>query len=302
MKKYLILFFLCACAFGCAGCAGKAGDSTAQDADTAESAESTVVTTTVTETETTVTTTTMADYLAAKDMKLEIKTDTVRPSKCSAELTNNGDAEHLYTMAYRLYTVGDDDTEQLCSELPSYEGGASSDEKRIAPGGTAELEFDWGKRFGDLSSGTYILELLLERVSADPNDEASPQVWSVARSEFEVDTTGYLPQFIINPDDINPKGIVITVKNAKDVARWYAMTYHLYDESCTPRRELIGDLDRDAQIHGNNYMPPGGELTLVYDWSDTYGSLVDGEYVLEIPLLAEGEKDGKIYRIKFEIS
>ena len=150
--------------------------------------------------------------------------------------------------------------------------------------------------------GTYILEALLGSTTEDPDDPESPQRKLVARAEFEMDSAGFVPQFIIDPEDINPQGIVLHIKNANDVPRYYAMTYHLYDESRTPRVELLGEIDKDAQLHGNNYMPAGGELVLVYDWSNSYGSLIEGEYVLEIPLLAEGEKEGKIYRIPFEIT
>lgn len=300
MKKYLLMFLLCACAWGCAACAGKQQADSEPAAESEETAETTAVTTTTTAETTTVTTTTTVDYLAASDMKLEVKTDTVRPAKCTAELKNTGSEAQHYTLDFRIYEK-DGEKERLCKELEDYEPAAAQD-RWLAPDETAELNYEWSARYGDLQDGTYILEALLGSTTEDPDDPESPQRKLVARAEFEMDSAGFVPQFIIDPEDINPQGIVLHIKNANDVPRYYAMTYHLYDESRTPRVELLGEIDKDAQLHGNNYMPAGGELVLVYDWSNSYGSLIEGEYVLEIPLLAEGEKEGKIYRIPFEIT
>lgn len=300
MKKYLLMFLLCACAWGCAACAGKQQADSEPVSESEETAETTAVTTTTTAETTTVTTTTTVDYLAASDMKLEVKTDTVRPAKCMAELKNTGSEAQHYTLDFRIYEK-DGEKERLCKELEDYEPAAAQD-RWLAPDETAELNYEWSARYGDLQDGTYILEALLGSTAEDPDDPESPQRKLVARAEFEMDSAGFVPQFIIDPEDINPQGIVLHIKNANDVPRYYAMTYHLYDESRTPRVELLGEIDKDAQLHGNNYMPAGGELVLVYDWSNSYGSLIEGEYVLEIPLLAEGEKEGKIYRIPFEIT
>ena len=300
MKKYLLMFLLCACAWGCAACAGKQQADSEPVSESEETAETTAVTTTTTAETTTVTTTTTVDYLASSDMKLEVKTDTVRPAKCTAELKNTGSEAQHYTLDFRIYEK-DGEKERLCKELEDYEPAAAQD-RWLAPDETAELNYEWSARYGDLQDGTYILEALLGSTAEDPDDPESPQRKLVARAEFEMDSAGFVPQFIIDPEDINPQGIVLHIKNANDVPRYYAMTYHLYDESRTPRVELLGEIDKEAQLHGNNYMPAGGELVLVYDWSNSYGSLIEGEYVLEIPLLAEGEKEGKIYRIPFEIT
>ena len=300
MKKYLLMFLLCACAWGCAACAGKQQADSEPVSESEETAETTAVTTTTTAETTTVTTTTTVDYLAASDMKLEVKTDTVRPAKCTAELKNTGSEAQHYTLDFRIYEK-DGEKERLCKELEDYEPAAAQD-RWLAPDETAELNYEWSTRYGDLQDGTYILEALLGSTAEDPDDPESPQRKLVARAEFEMDSAGFVPQFTIDPEDINPQGIVLHIKNANDVPRYYAMTYHLYDESRTPRVELLGEIDKEAQLHGNNYMPAGGELVLVYDWSNSYGSLIEGEYVLEIPLLAEGEKEGKIYRIPFEIT
>ena len=300
MKKYLLMFLLCACAWGCAACAGKQQADSEPISELEETAETTAVTTTTTAETTTVTTTTTVDYLTAPDLKLEVKTDTVRPAKCTAELKNTGSEAQHYTLDFRIYEK-DGEKERLCKELEDYEPAAAQD-RWIAPDETAELNYEWSARYGDLQDGTYILEALLGSTAEDPDDPESPQRKLVARAEFEMDSAGFVPQFIIDPEDINPQGIVLHIKNANDVPRYYAMTYHLYDESRTPRVELLGEIDKEAQLHGNNYMPAGGELVLVYDWSNSYGSLIEGEYVLEIPLLAEGEKEGKIYRIPFEIT
>ena len=299
MKQYLLLLLLIVCALGCAGCAGHAETDPEPDSAAEETAETSPVTTTAARPTTTVTTTTTADYQLAPDLKLQVKTDTVRPSKCTASLYNKGSEAQHYTLDYRIYEK-DGSNIKLCKELEDYEPPVTQD-RWIAPEEIAELSYDWSKRYGDLQDGTYILEAFLGVVRTDTDDETSAQLRLVARTEFEMDSSGFVPQFIVAEDDINPEGIVLTIKNSNDAARWYAMTYHLYDESRTPRVQLLEEIDKEAQLHGNNYVPAGGELLLVYDWSKTYGSLVEGKYVLEIQLLADGEKEGKTYRIPFEI-
>ncbi len=299
MKKYLFMFLLCACAWGCAGCAGNSAESEQEPAETADTA---AVTTTVTTTAaTTVTTTTTADYLAASGVKLEVKTDTVRPSKCTAELTNNGDAERAYTADYRIYQV-DGENEKLCGELPDYEAPEKTDTRYIAAGETKEIELDWGKRYGDLQDGRYVLELMLEKVHADEEDPDSPMLRLVTRAEFEMDSEGFVPQFYIDPEDINPEGIVLHIKNSPDAARKYGMVYRIYDESRDPRVELLREIDQEARLYNDYYIEPGAEMVRVYDWSTLYGPLIEGEYILEIELLVEGETDPKTYRIPFEIT
>lgn len=300
MKKNLFMFLLCVCAWGCVGCAGNSADSAESDLESAESTEATAVTTTTPEATTTVTTTTTADYLMASGVKLEVKTDTLRPSKCTVALTNEDSEQRAYTMNYRIYEVSDD-AEKLCYERADYQAKPQEDAKYLAPNETVELQLDWSDRYSDLPNGTYIMELMLERVASDPKNPAAKMLRSVVRSEFEMDASGYMPTLTINPEDVTPEGVILRVKNSTDVGRWYAMTYHLYDESRTPRVEMVQEIDYAAQLQGNNYMPPGGTLELAYDWSDSYGSLLEGEYVLEISLLAENEKKGKIYRVKFEI-
>ena len=297
MKKILFLLLLGICVWCCAGCAGKPEETS--DSET-ETAETTVTTTATTEAETTtVTTTTTVDYRVDTEMKLEVKTDTVRPSKCTAELTG-GETQRSYTMNYRLYEVKDD-SEKLCREQSDYEAPEQWDTQWIGPGETKELRFDWSKRFGDLQDGTYILELLLENTPADPEDPDSPQLRLVARAEFQMDSAEFVPQLIIEPDDIHPDGVVLTVKNSPDVGRSYSMVYHLYDESREPRVELLREIDQTARLYNNYHMDPGGELVLVYDWSRSYGPLLEGTYVIEIDLLADNESEGKVYRAEFEI-
>ncbi len=299
MKKYLFMFLLCACAWGCAGCASSSGESEQEPAETAETEA--VTTTVTTEATTTVTTTTTADYLAASDVKLEVRIDTVRPSKCTAVLKNTGETVHAYTPEFRIYQVSGE-TEKLCREQPDYEAAENPDSRNLAPDEEKELDLDWAKRYGDLQDGTYILEMQLEKVHADPEDPESPMLRLVARAEFQMDSAGFVPQFTIAPEDIHPEGIVLHIKNSPDAARSYGMVYHIYDESRDPHVELIREIDQQARLYNDYYIEPGAEMVRVYDWSSTFGSLVEGEYTLEIDLLTEGESEGKTYRIPFEIT
>ena len=156
--------------------------------------------------------------------------------------------------------------------------------------------------FEILSLFYYILEAVLGSVAADPDDPESPQLRLVTRAEFEMDSAEFVPQLTIDPEDINPQGVVLTIKNAPDVGRNYSMIYRLYDESRDPRVLLLRKFDTETQMHGEHYMPPSGKLVLVFDWSNDYGSLIEGEYVLEVDLLADNEREGKVYRVKFEIT
>ena len=152
MKKYLLMFLLCACAWGCAACAGKQQADSEPVSESEETAETTAVTTTTTAETTTVTTTTTVDYLAASDMKLEVKTDTVRPAKCTAELKNTGSEAQHYTLDFRIYEK-DGEKERLCKELEDYEPAAAQD-RWLAPDETAELNYEWSARYGDLQDGS----------------------------------------------------------------------------------------------------------------------------------------------------
>ena len=67
-------------------------------------------------------------------------------------------------------------------------------------------------------------------------------------------------------------------------------------------RALQAEKEAFNRLYNDYYIEPGAEMVRVYDWSSTFGSLVEGEYTLEIDLLTEGESEGKTYRIPFEIT
>ncbi len=293
MKKYLFMLLLCLGAFLLGGC--KDTPESSMESET-EPETTTVATTTTTVTTTTVTTTTTVDYRIAEELELEVGLWTVRTSKCTATLTNHDVQNRRYTLDYRII---DEKTGKPCKELPDYE--PKDEEIRwLAPEESKDLEYDWSERYGELEDGNYILEAKLDSVLSDPEDADSDWLPLVARSEFGVNSQGFVPHLSIDPETIRPEGVVLTVQNSPDAGRTYTV-FRLYDESREPRVELLKRYDYAAQRAGNNHVDAGGTLTLNYDWAEEYGSLVAGTYVLEIDMIADNEKEGKVYRIEFEV-
>lgn len=304
MKAYMIPVFLCIGACFLMGCGeSSVPDDTAQTETTAAAVTTASTTVTTTTESTTVTTTTKPDYLLAEDIVPEIDPATLRTTKCKVKLTNQGENNQPYTKNYRILDHETGQELRLISEDDKPKSSAA--EGVIGPGGWTEINVDWEKRYGSLQDGLYLLEIELEQAT-DPdgteNSDAEPVMRrKVVRTDLEIDSAGFEPRLSIDPATVTPQGCTLTVKNSPDTGRSYSMVYRIYDESSAPRRELLRELDEEARIAGNYHMDPGGSLTLVYNWRESYGSLLDGSYVLEIDLLPEDGTPAKAYSASFVI-
>ena len=124
----------------------------------------------------------------------------------------------------------------------------------------------------------------------------------VAQAEFEINSDGFVPRLVISPESVKPEGCVLTIKNSPDAPRDYGMVYRLYDETNGQHTQLFRQLDMDAKIDKNYHMEPGQSITLTYKWVDFYGSLLEGDYAIEVDLLTEGEETAVPYRATFTIT
>ena len=242
-------------------------------------------------------------YQIADNMDMFVERQSVRASRCTAKLTNHNDGQKPYTFAYRVI---EEETGQECRILSNYD--PEEDEKDAAeihwinPGEKRALQYDWGKRYGDLADGTYILEVTLDHTTVYPEDGgAAAVVPVVVRAKFTVEASDFVPRISIAPEDVKPTGVVLTIQNAKDAGRSYAFAYRLYDEGVKPRKELLKVFDKETRLSKNNYVKAGETLQLELDWTDLYGYLLEGQYSIEIEMLADGEKEGKTYHADFEI-
>lgn len=228
-------------------------------------------------------------YQEAKDLTLNVKTETVRPYQCSADLTNNGEMQQKYTFDYRVLYGG---TEKECDELPEYKPDAP-EERTIEPAETRTLKYDWNKRYGQLPDGDYTLEILLE--AAENEDGTETQL--VCRAPFAVISEGYVPK--LHFETVSAKGVTLIVENAADAGRSYCFVYRVYDSE---HNEVMRVFDKKAQLNGISYVKAGETMTLQFDWSNDYGHLPKGDYTLELELIADGEKEGKSYSVPFTIN
>ncbi len=250
---------------------------------TAGTKATTAVTTTVT------TTAPLPKQRIEKDMRFRADTDSVRPWGCTVVLENSSDEKREYTRKCRIL---DAETGRECQIR---EGYADETAKRfgIQPEETAELNLNWGEHYGDLESGKYLLQLILE--------ESEDEEPLVCQTEIEVTAEGYVPVLSIAPEDVKNTGVTLTINNQTDVGRSYVYVYRLYDETDGQHRELLRMFDQAAQLNANNYAAPGEILELTFKWGETYGALPDGHYRLEIEMLADGEEIGKTYHADFDI-
>lgn len=306
MKRDLLAVLLCAAACVLIGC----GQNTAESSDTpetteaaTETTEATTTTVTTTTVETTVTTTTAKpEYLLAENIALAVDAGSVRAAGCTYTLTNNGENNQSYTKKYRLL---DPETEKELTLQPDAEEQSDQAAGVIAPGGSAELTAQWEKRYGTLTDGVYLLEAELEQVkeeSADESSDAEPRVLpKVVRAEFEINSEGFVPRVYIDPETVTPEHCVVTVKNSPDVGRSYTMIYRLYDETGASRVELLREIDTEARLHNISHIEPGETLELKFNWRESYGSLLEGHYAIEIDLLPDGGGDASSYRAEFVI-
>lgn len=306
MKKLLLLLLLGIGAAGIMSCQDQTGESSAE-AETTTTATTTtapvVMTTAAPETGEPAVTTTTAAYLTAEQIELVVDQQSVRATLCTAKMTNYNEVQKPYTFGYRVLAA---DTGEQCRILSTYD--SEEDDKDAAdlhwidPNEKRTLNYDWADRYGELEDGRYILEVSIGTETVYPEDGGEAvQLPVVARAEFEVESAGFVPHIYIAPENVQNTGVVLTIENSVDAGRSYAFVYRLYDETTEPRKMLLRAFDADAQWTKNYYVKAGETMMLELNWRDKYGFLPDGKYVVEIELLADGEKEGKTYHASFEL-
>lgn len=316
MNKYLMLLPAVGCLLGFAACSNAAEQSDAETTAPAATTASTVTTvTTMTET-TTVTTTTTVDYQIAENASLEADIASARPTSCTFTLSNQGEENLTYTHGFRIYRM---DTGQLLNENSHAETEPDLKARSLAPGESTEIEADWTDLYGVLEDGSYLFELELSREELDDDTQDSDSSASDSDAEhaettepfvirnvvcalFEINSEGFAPRLSIAPETVKPDGCVLTIQNAPDAVRDYGLVYRLYDETDGKHEQLFRQLDMDAKLDKNYHMEPGQMLTLKFNWNDIYGSLLEGDYVIEVDILTEGEEEAIPYRVPFTIS
>ena len=287
MKALLCTLML---GLGILGLCSCAEQSEPESAAETTAAVTTVTTKAVTTSAAAVTTTEpLPESRIEKDMQLRADADSVVPWGCTVELENRSDEKREYTRKCRILNA------ETGRECQIREGYADETAKRfgIQPEETAELNLNWAEHYGDLASGKYLLQLILEE-----SEDEDPLV---CQTEIEVTAEGYVPVLSIAPEDVKNTGVTLTIDNQTDVGRSYVYVYRLYDETGGQHRELLRMFDQEAQLNANNYAAPGETLKLTFKWSDTYGDLPDGSYRIEIEMLADGEEVGKTYHADFKI-
>lgn len=336
MKRLFILLPAVLCIAALAACSNETAEESAAETTTTAATETTAATTETTTTETTtVTTTTTPDYQVVKDMLLEADPLTARPTSCTFTLTNNTEERQPYTTGYRIYNA---ESGQLLGRRTGEED-ADVKTKALGVGESATINADWTELYGTLEDGTYIFELELSREEiveeeaeeeseadskedsksdskeeskTDSKDDSEaeeaeeapkePQfIRMVVCAEFEINSDGFVPRLTIAPESVKPEGCVMTVKNSPDATRDYGMVYRLYDETGGQHTQLFRQLDMDAKLDKNYHMEPGESIVLTFKWSDIYGSLLEGDYAIEIDLLTEGDSQAVPYRASFTI-
>ena len=305
MKRVLLTALLGVGACCLAGCGQNAAESS-EVQETTAAVTTTAVTTTATTTAaaTTVTTTTQAQYLLAENIELNIDAGSVRATSCTFTVTNQGEDNQPYSKCWRLLDPGTEKELKLLADAEELSDKAAG---VLAPEGSAEIQADWEKRYGALPDGTYLLELVLEQIAEEQNAESSDAekeqriIPKIARAELVIDSEGFVPRVSIDPATVRPEGCVLTIRNSPDIGRTYTLVYRLYDESGTKPVELLKELDLESKLAKNYYMEPGGTLQITYNWSDSYGSLLEGSYAVEIDLLPDDGTPATSYLAPFVI-
>ena len=249
--------------------------------------------TTVTTTETTAVTTTttaappLADFTEAEGLKLEAVADSVRDNGGKFELTNESGGVRSYRSDYRLIEAETGREVRVISSAADgeEENGKKQDKAlNIAANETKEIEADWSARYGMLSGGDYIYELLISM------DQGSGER-VVCRAPFTVVESVFTPTLSIDPSTVTPEKLTLVIRNSDDCGRSYALAYRMiaFDEN---GREtiLFRVTDMQARVQKNYHVDPGGTLELVLDWREKFGPMVEGKYAIEIELLADGAR------------
>ncbi|MCQ2416467.1 MAG: hypothetical protein MJ071_01490 [Oscillospiraceae bacterium] len=290
MNKYLLLLPTALCLIAAVSC----GTGESQESETAEvttTAEETTVTTEVTTEETTTTTTvTTVDYEIVKSVELTADAESVRPTSGKFALSNQTDAPLSYTNQFRIYNA---ETSSLLA--PREEAENDPKTKTLGVGEETGIDADWTDQYGALEDGDYILELVLSQ------PEEAAQLLQVVQAKFTLDSDGFIPHLSIDPASVKPTGCVLTVTNATDVARSYGLVYRVYDETNGKRELLARQLDMDKKISKDYYMEPGASIQIICNWDETLGPLLEGDYAVEIDLLADNEKKAVPYRAAFSV-
>ena len=293
MKHKLIAALACAVMLCLTACSGSKNSSEAPAIETTTATTETTAATTAA-VSSAVTTTTYAvipltDYTEADGLKLELVKKTLRDSKCTFKLTNTGKTVQSYDTEYRL-------VDAATGAQVHVRNGADEvrrKKRNIAPGESKEIKADWSNRYGRLESGEYYYELLLSM-----NEQTGQR--RVVRAKFTIEEVLYTPVISVEPDSVTPKGLTLIIKNTNDVARSYGLVYRIYETE--GNKLMMKQMDNETKLAKNYHIPQGGVLTLKLNWSKNFGALLDGNYAIEIDLLADGDETARVFRTEFTVA
>lgn len=260
----------------------------------------TAVTTETTAPETTsetTTTTTTQPYLLAENLSFAYVAASARPTSCTATLTNHGGEDIGYGSEFHVYDMEG-------KEMPYIGEGErtfTSELKTLAAGESAELQYDWSGVYGDLAEGNYILEQVINSGAEvdEETGETKQGLPTVCRLTFSIVGSEFAPSLYIDPATLQTDRCVLSVQNAPDQPRDYTLVWRLYDSN---NRELLREVDFEAQRAGNYHFEPGEAHDLNFNWREVYGNLPDGDYELEIDFLGNTDKVTSTYRVPFTVN
>jgi len=233
----------------------------------------------------------LSDFTITDDLVLEAKEDTISDEGGLFLLTNNSDGLRNYHTDYRLV-----DAETGCQLKIVNPADETEDKtKKIAAGESAEIRADWSERYGRLKGGTYCYELLISM-----DGESGNRV--VCRSEFTVNEAVFTPVLSIDPETVTDHSLTLVVQNSSDCGRSYGLCYRMIGFDANGKEFIMFRVtDTQARVEKNYHMNAGGMLSLDLNWREKFGAMVEGRYMIEIDLLADGTDTARQYRAEFEI-